>query len=385
VLVESSQGSGTNDNGTVRWELGTLGAGSNATARIVVETTVLGSLTNVATVSGSEADPAPTNNLASVVSQVRLDADLVLSGSVSPELALVDREMTYTLVVSNRGPHEATGVRLEDVLPPGVSMGRVDSTSTVVTNGGTVQVEFDTLPSGATAALSLVIVPHQPGSLTNLAVVTSDAVDTTPEDNAVSLVTTVEPPADFVLEQQAPSPLALVDDPFAFTIRVTPVAPYTVPQTVLTDNLPDSVDFVAATTTHGTCTNELGTVICDLGAVMEGESALVVITVVPRVLGEITNLVMVASPYADPAIVSLPSALVVSVVDTPVLRSERAQNKLLLWWPLVAQDFILQVTDKVLPQSNWTEEKNARVIEGDRVTVTIKMSNAARYYRLIRP
>src|SRR5207248_4747362 len=111
VLVETSQGSGTNDNGTIRCEVGNLASGSTATARIIVEATALGFLTNTARATGTEADPVLTNNTVSVVSQVRLDADLALNGSASP--ALVDQELTYTLVVSNRGPNEATNVRVE--------------------------------------------------------------------------------------------------------------------------------------------------------------------------------------------------------------------------------------------------------------------------------
>src|SRR6266566_1051795 len=122
LLVETSQGGGTNDNGTVRCELGNLASGSNAAVRIMVEATALGFLTNAATATGTEADPVATNDTVSVVSQVRLDADLTLSGSVAPALALVGRELTYTLVVSNRGPNEATAVRVEDLLPPDVSV-----------------------------------------------------------------------------------------------------------------------------------------------------------------------------------------------------------------------------------------------------------------------
>ncbi len=385
ISVETSQGSGTNENGTVRCELGELAAGSNATVRIVVETTALGALTNVASVLGTEADAELTNNTVSVVSAVRLDADLVLSGSVAPELALVDQELTYTLVVSNQGPNEATEVRLEDVLPEGLSLVPVQNPAVVITNGGIVRVELGTLTSGATAAVSLVVVPHHPGTITNQANVTSDTVDMIPENNAVTLVTTIQPLADFLLQQQASAPLALVNDQLAFSIRVTPIAPYAVPQTLLTDNLPDSVDFVSASATHGSCTNEFGSVVCDFGEVPEGETATVAITVVPRVLGEITNQVVLNSPYADPASTNLTSQLAVTVVDTPALRSERSQNKLLLSWPLAAENFILQVADNLIPPVNWSEERNAPVIVGDQVTVTVKMSTQARYYRLVRP
>jgi uncharacterized repeat protein (TIGR01451 family) len=382
VLVETSQGSGTNDNGTVRCELGNLASGSNAAVRIMVEATALGFLTNAATATGTEADPVATNNTVSVVSQVRLDADLTLSGSVAPALALMEQELTYTLVVSNRGPNDATAVRVEDLLPAGVSLVQVQGTAVATNAGGTVRLELAELDSGAAAVVTLVIVPHLPNTITNLASVTSDAVDPAEDNNAVALVTTIQPWADYVLTQNASLPLALVNAPLTFTIRVTPLAPYAVPQTSLTGSLPDSVDFVSATTSHGVCGNESGNLICDLGVVPVGETATVLVTVVPRALGEITNQVVLASPYADPARSNLISRLGVMVVDTPTLQSERSQNRLLLWWPLVAQDYFLEVTDNLVPPVSWAEERNARVIVGDRVTITIKMSTTARYYRL---
>jgi uncharacterized repeat protein (TIGR01451 family) len=382
VLVETSQGSGTNDNGTVRCELGNLATGSNAAVRIIVEATALGFLTNAATATGTDSDPVATNNTLSVVSQVRLGADLALSASVAPALALMEQQLTYTLAVSNRGPNEATGVRVEDLLPPDVSVVLVRGAAFETNAGRTVWLELGELDSGAMAVVTLVIVPHQSNTITNRASVTSDAVDADTDNNAVTLVTTIQPWADYVLTQNASFPLALVNAPLTFAIRVTPLVPYAVPQTSLTDSLPDSVDFVSATTSHGVCRTESENLICDLGVVPGGETATVLLTVVPRALGEMTNQVVLASPFADPARSNLTSRLAVMVVDTPTLQFERSQNRLLLWWPLVAQDFILEVTDNLLPPVSWAQERNSSVVVGDRVTTTIKMSTTARYYRL---
>src|SRR5437867_3710104 len=67
VSVQTSQGGGTNDNGTVRCELGTLAPGSNSTVTVQVVPTVLGLVTNTVIVSATETDLEPTNNTASLV------------------------------------------------------------------------------------------------------------------------------------------------------------------------------------------------------------------------------------------------------------------------------------------------------------------------------
>src|SRR6185369_3536376 len=135
------------------------------------------------------------------------------------------------------------------------------------------------------AAVSVVVVPHQTGSITNTVGVTSDAVDTTPDDNAAILVGAIQPLANFVLQQEASARSIVVNNALTYTIRLTPVAPYGVPQTVLTDWLPDWVDFVSLTTSQGTWTNQVGEVTCELGLIPQGQTAIVAITVVPRLLG----------------------------------------------------------------------------------------------------
>jgi len=117
----------------------------------------------------------------------------------------------------------------------------------------------------------------------------------------------------------------------------------------------------------------------------QGQTAIVAITVVPRLIGSITNQVVVGSPYADPANATLTSRMTVVVVEKPVLEYERQQNKLLIGWPVAAGEFILETTDNLASPAGWTEEKNTRVIVDGRVTVTIKMSTGLRYYRLRTP
>jgi uncharacterized repeat protein (TIGR01451 family) len=67
--VTTSQGSSSISNGVIIWSLGSLNAGSVATATIVAGTVVDGSFTSIASVSASQADLSPGNNsaLASVL------------------------------------------------------------------------------------------------------------------------------------------------------------------------------------------------------------------------------------------------------------------------------------------------------------------------------
>ena len=72
----------------------------------------------------------------------------------------------------------------------------------------------------------------------------------------------------------------------------------------------------------------------------------------------------------------------IPVVNTPTLFTERTGNRLLLTWPAVAADFELDYTDNLA--APWQSLLTPRFVVGDRITVNVKLTSPARYYRLRR-
>src|SRR6185503_16328743 len=72
-------GSVTNSGNTVTAVLGNLTNATSATVTIRVSSSANCSVTNTVSVSGNETDPNPTNNIATVVTQVIAPATAVLS------------------------------------------------------------------------------------------------------------------------------------------------------------------------------------------------------------------------------------------------------------------------------------------------------------------
>ncbi len=70
VSATPSAGSCTESGGNVNCALGAIAAGGNATAALEVSTTMIGTITNTASVSGNEPDIDPTNNSAAVSTTV---------------------------------------------------------------------------------------------------------------------------------------------------------------------------------------------------------------------------------------------------------------------------------------------------------------------------
>lgn len=116
-----SQGMYTNAPGV--WTVGALAVGASATL-IVDATTEIGSggryLTNIATIAvSSHEDPDFGDNSAAAAVLV-YGADVALAKSVAPPAAVEGQSVVYTVVVTNPGPSEATGLVVAEPLTNGL-------------------------------------------------------------------------------------------------------------------------------------------------------------------------------------------------------------------------------------------------------------------------
>ena len=68
--------------------------------------------------SGTTVDPNPSNNSATVTTQVGDSADLSVTNAASPVPVAAGTNITYTQVVTNSGPSAATTATLTEVTPP---------------------------------------------------------------------------------------------------------------------------------------------------------------------------------------------------------------------------------------------------------------------------
>jgi uncharacterized repeat protein (TIGR01451 family) len=189
VSSTPSQGS-CSGTGTVICNLGTLGNGASATVTIVVTPTAAGTLSNTASVTSSVADPNTGNNSSTTTTSVSGSADLSITKTDSPDPVQVGDHLTYTIMVTNGGPSSATGVIVTDTLPGGVafvsatpSQGSCSGTSTVTCNLGT-------LGNGASATVTIVVMPDTAGTLSNTASVTGNENDPNTANNTAGPVST---------------------------------------------------------------------------------------------------------------------------------------------------------------------------------------------------
>lgn len=193
---------GTPQPGPVTCFLGPLEAGGQARVTIVARVTGTGALTGSASVTADQPDPDPQNNQAqlttSVPSGAAGGADLRLA-LAAPGQARVGGTIHYVAQVRNRGPQEATSVKLSEQLPAQAQLVRLSvSRGTCTTGAGSaggssasLTCSLGNLRPGAEAQLSIVVQATAAGSLTSSATVTADQSDPNTQNNQAQVSTTV--------------------------------------------------------------------------------------------------------------------------------------------------------------------------------------------------
>jgi uncharacterized repeat protein (TIGR01451 family) len=129
-------------------------------------------------------------------------ADLEVSLSGAPDSVVVGQPLTYTIGVANGGPAAATGVLATETLPATVTF--VSATSTAgscAQASGTLTCTISALASGASATITVVVTPTQPGALDATATVSGDQPDDNPGNNSAAVTTMAKLPTVPVLNQ----------------------------------------------------------------------------------------------------------------------------------------------------------------------------------------
>lgn len=282
--VTATQGSGSHLAGTVTVNLGSLESGATATITIVVnvDSSTTNPLLNQAFVSGDNLDPVPGNNSDDEPTQVVQEIDLVIDKSDTPDPVIAGQQLTYTLLVSNQGPSDASGVTVVDTLPSGVTYVSATTTQgTVAASGGTVTATLGNLARGAGATVTILVnvAPSARGTLVNRAEVDGNETETNLENNEDQVSTEVTPRIDLVIDKSdAPDPV-VAGEQLTYELLVTNQGPSNATGVTVVDTLPAGVSFVTGTATQGTVTASAGVVTANLGNLAAGAQATVTLTV----------------------------------------------------------------------------------------------------------
>ncbi len=239
-------------------------------------------------------------------------ADLVVSGTASPQPVAAGSQLTYALQVVNQGPQAATTTTLTDTLPTGVTFGSaaasVGTCTPPAAGSQVVNCSLGTLNAGATATVTIGVTPTAAGTLTNTPSVSSTVTDPNTANNSVMLTSTVTggagagTSADLAVTH-APSGRARPNSAFSYGITATNSGPAVVHNVVVTDQLSSNETFTGATASQGTCAAPaVGTnlVTCTIGTVNPIATVTINITVTTGAGGNILDTAHVSATEPDP-------------------------------------------------------------------------------------
>src|SRR5262249_16758326 len=119
TYISSTPSQGLYDPATGVWSFGTLADKATATLVITAQVNSAAPATNVAVASSNTFDPDKTNNTGKV-DITPPEADLAVTKTVDNPTPNVGDTVTFTVTLTNKGPSDATGVALTDVLPADV-------------------------------------------------------------------------------------------------------------------------------------------------------------------------------------------------------------------------------------------------------------------------
>jgi len=121
------------------------------------------------------------------------DLSITKTADQIPVVGLAD--FTYTIVVVNRGPEDATGVSVNDELPANTDLVAALSGQRICPqNGGTVTCDIGDMSSGAQVAITVTVTPLGFGQYTHTATVTTASQDPNLSNNDDEATVDVQDP-----------------------------------------------------------------------------------------------------------------------------------------------------------------------------------------------
>ncbi len=312
-----SDSSGTYDTNTFLWTIGTLPAGGSTTLQIVafanIGLTLTGhgpivpGYTNIAqvwTANEYDIDSTPGNDVASEDDQdsaeipIRALSDLALTKSVNNATPNFGSQITYSIIITNEGPQPAVGVRVEDILPAGLTY--VSNSAGSAYNPLNGIWVIGTMNSGDSRQLDIFATVSSIGLISNVAQVNRNFhfdIDSTPdnddpaEDDQDDAVIIVPPSADLELTKTVNTSLLSTGQVAVFTVTVTNAGPSNGTGIAVRDVLPSGLGYVS----HTGGTYNAGTGIWTIGSLNVGSVTSIQITAQALLSGTWTNVAEVSA------------------------------------------------------------------------------------------
>jgi uncharacterized repeat protein (TIGR01451 family) len=160
----------------------------NITAQVIGDTLVESNETfSVVLSNASNATIGDNQGLCTIIDDdgATPSANLSVTQTASAEAVNIGEELTYTIVIRNNGPSNATGVRLTDTLPAGVTF--ISASTGCAPTANTINCDAGNLNTGAQATLTITVRADAEGTITNTATASANEPDPQQSNNTAAL------------------------------------------------------------------------------------------------------------------------------------------------------------------------------------------------------
>ena len=274
LTYQSDDSNGKYDPDTGYWIIGNLTNGAKAVLNIKTLVNITNAtITNVAVVNSTTPDNNTENNKANNTTDVDPEVDLEIIKLVSNKTANKGDKITWTIVVTNKGPDTALEVYVKDKLPAGLVLTGYSKTNGIFDENDMTWY-IKSLAKGESQTLTLTTLVNVTNkTLVNIVNVTNDVYDPNKTNNEANNTTDVDPRADLVVVKEVSKQIVKTGEVITWTVTVTNKGPDTAVNTRVTDILPTGLIFIKS---DGNYNNNTG--IWTVGDLANGASASLVIT-----------------------------------------------------------------------------------------------------------
>jgi uncharacterized repeat protein (TIGR01451 family)/fimbrial isopeptide formation D2 family protein len=265
--------------GVVTCNLGALAANRSRSLQVLARVDAAAPhgliVTNVVTAASPTAATPVTATASVTVQQPAFGAvDLAIEKN-GPVTATAGTFITYTLVVTNRGPAVANAVQVMDALPYAVIGLAVNASQGVCNNSVVCQLGDLAVGASATVTITGWVRTETDHGVTvlNAASVSSNNIELTPEDNVDSSTTDVEASVLMNIEKTAQPTVVTPGGALSYRILVRNLGPSLARNVVMTDLLPLELESPLVSSARGYCNFN----VCYLGDLPPGETVTILV------------------------------------------------------------------------------------------------------------
>ena len=204
-------------------------------------------------------DPTPGNNSATDTDAPNLQTDLAITKTDGSATYTAGNAITYTIVVTNNGPSNATGASVADTIPASITGTTIScvasgtaSCGTNASAGNNLSFTGVNINVGAanfvTITVSGTVGAGTTGNLVNTATVTAGAGQTDPTagNNSATDTDTANPITDLAITKTDGSATYTAGNAISYTITVSNNGPSNATGASVADNVPASITGVTA-------------------------------------------------------------------------------------------------------------------------------------------